>query len=311
MGSKSNMNNNKNIRNICHLLGFDLLSKDEIKIDSRFCLRRVSSEEINQFRQMYKNNVKDFYDWESYQNCIENNEDKDLGELYLEFNDIVFAMWLFSGYSIFPGAMISLPGKPLRTRSTLGFFRCENGWGIWKANKDEIKRFSVFWNYITQNQIQFSGIWKRFVYKGLKEAREQCIVNFTIAMDNILLPNEDRNLKSKFSFRAGALLGDNYNKREKIVTFFRKAYKQRSNIVHGNNWEYSDQELLLYIHFCRKIILIYLDNQSNWKEAIREIELWKNRLIYRLADSMINLSEIIKGLKGKVNNGKTKKRKES
>lgn len=273
--------------NLCHLIGFKLLSKEEAQIDERFRIRRLLPRELLIPESIYEKNRPSFFDWESFEFCIENNEEIRLDSLLSDLNRIIIAMWLFRGCSVTKGVLLLLPRRIDQVFYTIEDFRCWQGRGIWQAKDSEIIRFNEFWNIMKKLHLDLKDIGINYFKKAMgSRGFIDSLINLTIAMECILLPNEGQEKSYKFSSRAAYILAKKYEERDRIKELFKNAYTQRSNIVHGGKLNYkkfNKESFLDYLHFCRKIICIYLENKSVWKKGILgEVSLGKNKLEYNL-----------------------------
>jgi len=284
----------RKILNMCHILGFKLESDKEANLDNRFRFRKLLPDEKELLKSLYPSYEMHYFDWESFPYCIENKEDIGLYELSMEVHLMMLAIQLFSGYKITQGALFTKPPRELETCSILSPSRCEQGWGFWKATEAEIERLKEFWKIFQKINVQSSGIWRRYFNKAICSGILDALINLTIAMENILLPDTSRELRYKFALRASLILRDEYKAREYVKKIFRNAYDQRSKAVHGGNPKFEELDFLIYLQLSRKLICVYLENKEIWKKALLEIELGKNRLKYNLSDLALGVHDISK-----------------
>lgn len=288
------MKNKKVIKNICHLIGFRLISATEVQIDDRFRIRKLLPTELKGLESIYKQSIQYYHcDWKSFRFCIENTEEIDLWDLASELDKIITAMWLFSGHSITKGALLREPPSKLETYCILDSVMCEQGKGIWQVTDLEIKKFNDFWGNVKNKELSLNNIAIRYYKKAMNSVSNiDSLVNLTIAMENILLPKENRELRDKFSLRAALILAEKFEIRQKIKDVFKKAYHTRSRIVHGGNPEIDEKNFIIYFHLCRKIICIYLENKHKWhKLLLDELTLGNNKLTYNLVKYLGDLKE--------------------
>ena len=145
------MKNKKVIKNICHLIGFRLISATEVQIDERFRIRELLPTELKGLESIYKQSIQYYYcDWKSFHFCIENTEEIDLWDLASELDKIIIAMWLFSGHSITKGALLREPPPSIsEPYCILDSVMCEQGKRMWQVTDLEIKKFNeIFFNLI-------------------------------------------------------------------------------------------------------------------------------------------------------------------
>ena len=273
----------KNIKNICHLIGFTLLSVKEVQIDDRFRIRELLPSELKSLESIYKQSAP-YYTCKgkSSRFCIENLEEIDKWKLSSEIDKIIIAMWLFSNKSISKGALIREPAPVSGIYLILDSPRCIWGQGVWQVTDLEIKNFIDFWNVIKNKDLSPNNISIRYFKKAMCSiTQDDSLVYLTIAMENILLPKEDRELRYKFSLRAALILSEKFEIRQKIKDIFKKVYDSRSKIVHGVEPKVYRGDFLIYFHLCRKIICIYLENKHKWnKLLLDELTLGNNKLSY-------------------------------
>jgi hypothetical protein len=278
------MKSKKDIKNICHLMGFTLLSVKEVQIDDRFRIRELLPSEIKSLESIYKQSGPPYTcGAKSSRFCIENIEEFDLWKLSSEIDQIIIGMWLFSNKSINKGALIREPAPVSGIYRILDSPRCIWGRGVWQVTDLEIKKFIDFWNVIKNKDLGLNNISIRYFQKAMCSiTQDDSLVNLTIAMENILLPKEDRELRYKFSLRAALILSEKFEIRQKIKDIFKKVYDSRSKIVHGVEPKVYRSNFLIYFHLCRKIICIYLENKHKWHKLLDELTLGNNKLSYGL-----------------------------
>jgi len=278
------MKNKKGIKNICHLIGFNLLSFKEVQIDDRFRIRELSPSELKSLASIYKQPGPSYScGGKSSRFCIENLEEIDIWKLSSEIDEIIIAMWLFSSKSINKGALVREPAPVSGTYRILDSPRCIWGRGDWQVTDLEIKKFIDFWNIIKNKNLSLKNISIRYFKKAMYSlTQDDSLVNLTIAMESILLPKEKRELRYKFSLRAALILSGEFEIRQKIRDIFKKVYDSRSKIVHGVEPKVYRSNFLIYFHLCRKIICIYLENKHKWNKLLDELTLGNNKLSYGL-----------------------------
>ena len=267
-------------------MGFTLLSFKEVQIDDRFRIRELLPSEIKSLESIYIQSGPSYtFGMKSSHFCIENFEEFDLWKLSSEIDKIIIAMWLFSNKSISKGALIREPTPVSGIYRILDSPRCIWGRGVWQVTDLEIKKFIDFWNVIKNKDLGPNNISIRYFKKAMCSiTQDDSLVNLTIAMENILLPKEDRELRYKFSLRAALILSDKFEIRQKIKDIFKKIYDSRSKIVHGVEPKVYRSNFLIYFHLCRKIICIYLENNRQWHQLLLdELTLGNNKLSYGLA----------------------------
>jgi len=274
----------KNIKNICHLMGFRLISANEVKIDDRFRIRELLPSELKSLESIYKQSGPSYIcGGKSSRFCIENSEEIDKWKLSSEIDKIIIAMWLFSGKSISKGALIREPAPISGIYLILDSPGCIWGQGVWQVTDLEIKNFIDFWNVIKNKDLSPNNISIRYFKKAMYSiTQDDSLVYLTIAMENILLPKEDRELRYKFSLRAALILSEKFEIKQKIKDVFKKVYDTRSKIVHGKEPKVYRSNFLIYFHLCRKIICIYLENKHKWHKLLDELTLGNNELSYGL-----------------------------
>jgi len=274
----------KNIKNICHLMGFTLLSVKEVQIDDRFRIRELLPSEMKSLESIYKQSGPPYtFGAKSSRFCIENLEEIDFWKLSSEIDIIIIAMWLFSSKSINKGALVREPAPTSGTYRILDSSRCIWGRGVWQVTDLEIKNFIDFWNIVKNKDISLKNISIRYFKKAMCSiTQDDSLVNLTIAMENILLPKEERELRYKFSLRAALILSEKFEMRQKIKDIFKKVYDTRSKIVHGVEPTVDRGNFLIYFQLCRKIICIYLENKHKWHKLLNELTLGSNKLSYGL-----------------------------
>ena len=277
------MKNKKDIKNICHLMGFRLISATEVQIDDRFRIRELSPSELKSLASIYKQPGPSYsFGGESSRFCIENLEEIDIWKLSSEIEEIIIAMWLFSSKSINKGALVREPALKSGINRILDSPRCIWGRGDWQVTDLEIKKFIDFWNIIINKGLSLKDISIRYFKKAMYSiTQDDSLVNLTIAMESILLPKEYGELRYKFSLRAALILSEKFEIRQKIKDIFKKVYDSRSKIVHGVEPKVYRGDFLIYFHLCRKIICIYLENKHKWnKLLLDELTLGNNKLSY-------------------------------
>lgn len=274
----------KNIKNICHLIGFTLLSDKEVQIDDRFRIRELLPSELKSLESIYKKSGPSFTcGGKSSRFCIENSEEIDKWKLSSEIDKIIIAMWLFSNKSISKGALIREPAPVSEIYLILDSPRCIWGQGVWQVTDLEIKNFIDFWKVIKNKDLSPNNISIRYFQKAMYSiTQDDSLVYLTIAMENILLPKEKRKLRYKFSLRAALILSEKLEIRQNIKDIFQKIYDIRSKIVHGEEPKVYRKYFLIYFHLCRKIICIYLENKYKWHKLLDELTLGNNELSYCL-----------------------------
>ena len=278
------MKHKKDIKNICHLIGFTLLSVKEVQIDDRFRIRELLPSEIKSLESIYKQSGPSYTcRAKSSRFCIENLEEIDKWELSSEIDEIIIAMWLFSSKSISKGALIREPAPVSGIYLILDSPRCIWGQGVWQITNLEIKNFIDFWNVIKNKDLSPNNIPIRYFKKAMCSiTQDDSLVYLTIAMENILLPKEGGELRYKFSLRAALILSGKFEIRQNIKDIFKKIYDTRSKIVHGEEPKVYRSNFLIYFHLCRKIICIYLENKHKWHKLLDELTLGNNELSYGL-----------------------------
>ncbi|MFX0137715.1 MAG: hypothetical protein ACFFDN_29010 [Candidatus Hodarchaeota archaeon] len=277
------MKNKKDIKNICHLVGFNLLSVKEVQIDGRFRIRELLPNEIKSLKSIYKQSVPHYPSGGEFSRfCIENLEEIDIWKLSSEMDEIIIAMWLFSSKHINKGALVREPALKSGIYRILDSPGCVWGHGDWQVTELEIKKFINFWKIIKNKGLSFKDISIRYFKKAMHSlTQDDSLVNLTIAMESILLPKEEGELRYKFSLRAALIPPEKFEMRKKIMDIFKKVYDSRSKVVHGVQPKVYRGNFLIYFHLCRKIICIYLENKPQWnKLLLDELALGNNKLSY-------------------------------
>lgn len=289
------MKNKKEVKNICHLIGFRLISSTEIQIDDRFRIRELLPVELKSLESIYEQAIQYYHhEWKSRRFCIESIEEIDLWKLALELDKIIISMWLFSGHSITKGALLREPHLKSEPYCILDSVMCEQGLGVWQVTNSEIKKFNDFWNNVKNIDFNMKNdIAIRYFKKALNSVgNTDSLVNLTIAMERILLPKENRELRDKFSLRAAFILAEKFEVRQQIKDVFKKAYDIRSKIVHGWSPKIDEKNFTIYLYLCRKIICIYLENKYKWQNLLLdELTLGNNKLTYNLVKYLGDLRD--------------------
>ena len=281
--------------NICHLIKFHLASTEEKKIDKNFRIRAILSEEYRRIIEIYgKSKLGIYREYNHVDFCIENKSEKQSKTFSIDVKELIMAMCLYSGKAITQGAILMYDhDDPNWFKTSMPFINSYECLGEpWiKVTNDQIQKFSKFWKDMKNIQINFKDIGIRYFRETMfAEKLEDKLIKLTIAMENILLPGDDRHeLTYKFSTRAAFILADEYKKREKIKKLFNKFYSIRSCIVHGTKLSDKDKKFIhnnyeKYFLFCRKVICLFLENQNNWKKMLEDASLGENILKYNLAN---------------------------
>jgi hypothetical protein len=296
-----NKNQKKELINICHLIGFRPKIDEEIHLDDEYKIRKLTQEEKEALKKAYENNIL-FTGWKSYGFCIETKDTKikELNETQMEMQKVIQSMRLFSGHVISQGIIFP---KSQRRAYIFSQLRCHHGNGDWVSSFEEISDFIDFWNSIKEI-INPLDIWCRYFSKAVCDfGYIDALIDFTIVMETILVPEEkEKELRYRFGLRASLLLSDKFNDRKIIKDNFRYIYDNRSSAVHSGktknyknkkNKQFNERKLLDYLNLSRKIICLYLENKRKWQEILKQIELGnKEQLKHDLANSLINVPEI-------------------
>jgi len=155
------------------------------------------------------------------------------------FDDAVSALRLFKNGDV---AYSILWRKPMKWEPSGGeMLSTISGRGIvfgsrYHLSKDEIPAFLAFWNFFRRirekknNRIEIALRRLNFSYERV-EAQDR-LIDYLIGFEALLLEG-GQELEYRLSLRSSALLGSNAEEKKKIFAYIKKAYRERSNIVHG------------------------------------------------------------------------------
>ena len=176
--------------------------------------------------------------------------DKPVQETERIFDDIISALRLFKpgtvGYNFIqtealdwnPIGGTHIHSKSLNPHMYFGKYHLEN---------NEVHDFKELFKNLNENKPKFLDIPIRyFDYAHTRERPEDKLIDYMIAFEGLFI-KEKAELSYRLSLRVAAFLGENPGEKGKIFSLMRKAYKLRSDIVHGlgysKNIEINKEEL--------------------------------------------------------------------
>lgn len=102
----------------------------------------------------------------------------------------------------------------------------------------EIEKMKNQWELFL-HQSQFSEIQialRRFLFSIQKHEQEDQFIDLMIAFEALLTKERENFISKNISVRCSKLLSDTYEQKD-VIEFMKSAYKLRSQIVHGSNYE--------------------------------------------------------------------------
>jgi len=143
-----------------------------------------------------------------------------------------------------------------------------------------LDKYTKFWNAnkpTAQSSKQLKRInWARYyfgkTYQAIKAVERYIFLSLAL---EFLYGEGQHELRYRLSNRAALLLGDDIERRRIVYGDVQKAYKKRSNILHGGiSWRIEPKEVLIYTEIIRQTILrcisLHEKGYSNINKALDE-----------------------------------------
>ena len=113
----------------------------------------------------------------------------------------------------------------------------------------------------------------------VKGTQEESFLMFIIALECLILPKQDMELRYRLSQRAAWFLGDTPDKRKNIKKLIKKLYDIRSKIVHSGRYEVPEEEYHQAYKVAKISILKMLTNQDiSGLSSLDELDGWFEKL---------------------------------
>jgi hypothetical protein len=232
--------------------------EQQINLEERLNIRRVSSEEIEDF-------MKSSYDLRfsglpSLKYVVEHKLEarKIVGNSRnaptFNWPDLIIktvtVLRLFKSGAIGTNLMQATPESPARGFLGVGSIRYPIGttrfWGPpYTLEPTEVERFREFWHQVRELDFEHNAplnvAIRRFEYAYERTKLEDRLVDYMVAFEALFFKrHEVGEFRHKLSVRVARLLGSTYVERERIADRIRDFYDKRSAVVHGEEVKLDD-----------------------------------------------------------------------
>ena len=102
------------------------------------------------------------------------------------------------------------------------------------VNGSRVDEIQLVYEGLAEFSREFPVAFSRFQATGYRATSDDQVIDASIVMENLLLPEENQELAYRFAVRLACLLGTNSSERRSWFETARELYKLRSALVHGD-----------------------------------------------------------------------------